>query len=223
MNSNVQNKIKAIALRMQGFSYADIMKEIPVPKGTLSGWLKHITLTNDQQEKLYSNIQAKQGLARARAAASNTKRREIRESAIREKAVGKFQEYSTNRDFLIGLTLYWAEGTKKDVTWSFINSDPKMVRFMHIWMRKYLGVSKEQIRVRLFIHEPYKEEKLELFWADLLEIPVETMQKTIYKPTSHTVKKNPEYKGCVRMYVTGIEHLKTTVYWKDALVNSINM
>ena len=199
------------------------MKEVPVPKGTLSGWLRHITLTNEQNERLYKNIQEKQGLARAKAAASNSKRREDREVLIKAKAQQSYLANSIERDFLIGLTLYWAEGTKRDVTWSFINSDPFMVHFMYKWMVKYLEVPKERIRVRLFIHEPYKQEHLETFWANLLDIDELSMQKTIYKPTPHTVKKNLSYKGCVRIYVTGIEHLKTVVYWKDALVNSLEM
>ena len=221
MNSKVQNKIKAISLRMQGFSYAEIMKEVPVPKGTLSGWLRRVTLTNEQKIELQRNIAQKQGDARAKASSVNIKRRQERELAVQKKALEQYEVFSTKTDFIIGLTLYWAEGTKKDVTWSFINSDPVMVRFMYQWMIRYLGVSPDRIRVRLFIHEPYKDEQLEAFWATLLGIQESSMQKTIYKPTPHVVKKNPVYKGCIRIYVTGIEHLRTVMVWKGALVNTL--
>jgi hypothetical protein len=223
MNSNVQKKIQAIALRMQGYTYQQIMKEIPIAKGTLAGWLKHVNLTHEQNALLLSNIEAKQGIARAKAAASNRKRREERDAVMREAAYQNYVKLSADRDFIIGLTLYWAEGTKKDVTWSFINSDPAMVQFMYKWAIRYLGVTPERIKVRLFIHMPYKDENLELFWAQLLGIEESSMQKTIYKPTAHIVKKNHSYKGCVRIYVTGIKHLKTTIYWKDALVNSLQI
>lgn len=223
MNSNVQNKIKAISLRMQGFSYSEIMNEVPVPRSTLSGWLRHIRLTNDQENLLSSNLEKKKRIARSKASVSNRKRRENREFLTKENAIKKYNQFYQERDFVIGLALYWAEGTKKDVTCSFINSDPEMVSFMYRWMVRYLGVSPESIRVRLFIHLPYKDENLELFWANLLGVSEYSMQKTIYKETPHLVKKNPLYKGCVRIYITGIEHLRTVISWKDALVNSLKV
>lgn len=208
---------------MQGFSYSEIMKEIPVSKSTLFGWLRHINLTNEQKVVLAAHIEQNKGLARVKASESNTKRRIQREGLTKEKADQYYVEHSSSRDFIIGLTLYWAEGTKKDTTWSFINSDPEMVSFMYKWMLHYLSISQNKIRVRLFIHEPYKEDNLEVFWSKLLNIPLDSMQKTIYKATLHTVKKNASYKGCVRIYVTGIEYLRTVIHWKEALVNSLKV
>ena len=223
MKSGVQAKIKAISLRMQGFSYSEIMKEIPVSKSTLFGWLRHIQLTNEQKTILDSNLRQKKSFATVRAAESNTKRRIQREYLTKEIAQKTYEEYSKNIDFLVGLTLYWAEGTKKDTTWSFINSDPDMVLFMYKWMIRYLIIDKKDVRIRLFIHEPYKEENLEYFWAQLLGIDQKSMQHTIYKPTPRINKKNPLYKGCVRMYVTGIEHFRTVIQWKEMLVNSLKV
>jgi len=223
MNSNVQRRIEAISLRMQGFSYSEIMKVIPVPKGTLSGWLRHINLTNEQRYVLYENIRQKQGLARSKAAESNTKKRLARELVTREKAIKNFLEYKNNQDFIIGLTLYWAEGTKKDVSFSFINSDPEMIIFMYKWMIKYMNITKELIKIRLFIHLPYKEENLEIFWSNLLGIDINTMQRTIYKYTEHSVKKNQQYKGCIRMYINGIDYFRTIIAWKNELVNSLDI
>lgn len=223
MNSNVQKKIRAITMRMQGYSYNDIVKEVSVPKGTLAGWLKHIQLTKEQESALFENIKQKQSSARAKAVASNRTRRLHRDTLIYEQAEEGFKKFQGDRDFIVGTTLYWAEGTKKDVTFSFINSDPTMTAFMYRWMLKYLGVDKKAIKIRLFIHEPYKEEGLESFWAGLLGHDRELFQKTIYKPTPHTIKKNPEYKGCLRMYVNGVHHYRTVMRWKELLATSLDM
>ncbi len=208
---------------MQGYTYQQIMQQLSVSKGTLSGWMRHVSLTNEQEALLRKNIELRRGGARASAAASNRRRRKDREQAVEHRADKSYAEQSSSREFLIGLTLYWAEGTKRDVTWSFINSDPAMIQFMYKWAQRYLQVPPDRIRVRLFIHELYREENLEAFWAILLGIEEMSMQKTIYTPTPHIVKKTPTYKGCIRIYVTGIHHLQTMVFWKDALVNSLNM
>ena len=45
-------KSKAIELRKQGFSYSEILKQIPVAKSTLSVWLKNVGLSKKQKQKL---------------------------------------------------------------------------------------------------------------------------------------------------------------------------
>jgi len=40
---------KAVALRRKGFSYQEILKIIPVGKGTISRWCRNIPLTEEQR------------------------------------------------------------------------------------------------------------------------------------------------------------------------------
>lgn len=44
MTSKDGEKEMAIKLRVQGYSYTEILKSVSVSKGTLSGWLKNIKL-----------------------------------------------------------------------------------------------------------------------------------------------------------------------------------
>ena len=71
------------------------------------------------------------------------------------KRVGSFSE----RDLLVvGTALYWAEGSKKGVNrFTFVNSDPAMIRLMCEWLEKIIGVSKTDLYPRVAInsiHEP---------------------------------------------------------------------
>lgn len=223
MKSNVQNKARAIQLRMQGFSYSEIMKEVPVAKGTLSGWLKRLELTTEQEKVLYEKISIRQGVGRAKGAEVNRSRRLARDIVIKDRAYDSYNQHSGRVDFIMGLCLYWAEGSKRDGIFSFINSDAEMIVLMYQWMQKYLQVPKESIRIRLFIHDCYKEENLEAFWAQQLDIDSNQFQKTIYKPTVHQIKKNPTYKGCLRMYVNGIHHLHTVLAWKESMVKTLKI
>ena len=45
----VRSKEKAIKLRRRGYSYREIMREIPVAKSTLSEWLRSVGLSKHQQ------------------------------------------------------------------------------------------------------------------------------------------------------------------------------
>ena len=58
-------KQKAIELRHKGFSYAKILKELDLTsKGTLSKWLRDLTLTENTKKRLKSNakLAIKRGL-----------------------------------------------------------------------------------------------------------------------------------------------------------------
>lgn len=43
---------KAIALRQKGFSYSEILVQIPVAKSTLSLWLRSVDLSRPQPQRL---------------------------------------------------------------------------------------------------------------------------------------------------------------------------
>lgn len=45
-------KEKAINLRKRGFSYSEILEQIPVAKSTLSSWLHSIGLSKKQKQRL---------------------------------------------------------------------------------------------------------------------------------------------------------------------------
>ena len=45
-------KVKAIELRKQGFSYREILKQVPVAKSTLSLWLYSVHLSVPQKQTL---------------------------------------------------------------------------------------------------------------------------------------------------------------------------
>ena len=51
MKAKSEKRLLAEHLRMElGFSYSEIAEQIGVSKSTLSHWLKHISLTPDQEE-----------------------------------------------------------------------------------------------------------------------------------------------------------------------------
>ncbi len=208
----------AINLRKKGWSYNEIIKELKVAKGTLSGWLKDILLTDQQNLDLKNRLTDKIARGRLQASIALRARRMVRERDVFNKAEKDFTTFIKDPFFNIGLCLYWAEGAKKNTYFAFMNSDPEMHVIMLKWMRKYLKLKKSDFKYRLYIHEPYREENCEIFWANKLGLSEKGFQRTIYKPTPHKVKKNPDYKGCLRLSVTKIDVLRTMMAWQKLLI-----
>jgi hypothetical protein len=218
MKARLEDKFKAIELRKKGLSYKEIQQLIPVSKGLLSGWLKYIKLSKKEEEFLKNKIKEKQDAGRLKTMFTNRARRMVREKIAEADAEDIFKQYVTNPTFLIGISLYWAEGGKKSGCFQFVNSDPDMILFMYKWVQKFLGIQTNDIKCRLYIHAIPGYEGCEMNWSKKLGIEPQSLQKTIYKKTRHIVKKNPEYQGCFRLNINSIYTLRLMKAWQKLLI-----
>lgn len=121
----------AIKLRKQGYTYSEILKEIPVSRSSLSVWLRHVGLTSRQEQTL--SAKKLEAIKKGGAARRNQKLNRIQE--IRTAALKDINDLIIDEKalFLIGIMLYWAEGSKeKDYRPGqgiiFSNSDPLMIK-----------------------------------------------------------------------------------------------
>ncbi|MBU4480404.1 hypothetical protein KKG48_03105 [Patescibacteria group bacterium] len=93
--------------------------------------------------------------------------------------------------WLIGVALYWAEGSKeKDYRpgscISFINSDPDMVKLFLVWLIEICKIRKEDIKLILYIHENHKNriDEVKKYW--LLLTGFEKLDSIYFK--KHNIK-----------------------------------
>ena len=218
MKASKEDQKKALEFRKQGYSYKEIQRHIKVSKSLLSGWFKSLELTPDEKEFLENRMADLQKKGRVASMLSNRNRRITREIKVYEEAKNLFEKYKKEWLFTMGIALYWAEGSKRTGRFQFINSDPDMIDFMFKWVQKYMDVDKKEIKCRLFIHDVPGYENIELFWAKNLGLEPRSFQKTIYKKTPHLVKKNPNYKGCLRLEFRGIHDLRLIKAWQKLLL-----
>lgn len=219
MKARLEDKKLAIELRKKGLSYGEIQEQIKVSRSLLSGWFKYLKFTQEEEDYLKSRIKDRRDKGRIRSTISNRNRRIAREVVAFEYAKKMFDVYKKQSFFLTGVALYWAEGSKRTGEFQFINSDPDMVVFMYKWMNKFMNIDdKFDVKFRLFIHKIPGYENCHQFWSQKLGIKMDCFEKTIYKPTQHTIKKNPNYKGCLRLSVPGIHGLRVIKAWQKLLV-----
>jgi hypothetical protein len=112
MNSLVREREKALELRRMGWTYKEILGEIPVAKSSLSLWLKDLPLTDREREYLKTRRDSNISMGRIKAATSNRANRLEREKVTAAQAELEFEKRRWDPLFLVGVTLYWALGRK---------------------------------------------------------------------------------------------------------------
>ncbi len=202
-----REKQQAIKLRKLGKTYSEILSEVHVAKSTLSLWFREIKLSRSQVH----NISQKKRAAQLRGAQQRKVDRIKSTENIHVAAQQEVGAITEREHFLLGVSLYWAEGAKEKVGGrttmiDFANSDPAMVRLFVGWLTKFAGVQKSEIVVRLHLHEIAIKRETELisWWSDALDMPVRYFSKTnIKRHKMHTVRKNTDetYRGLVSIRV----------------------
>jgi hypothetical protein len=87
--------------------------------------------------------------------------------------------------------LYWAEGAHRNAL-RFANSDPEIVRFFLMFLRRYFEVRDEDVRVtcNLFADHTDRQREIEDFWLGVLRLPRSSLCKSILNVYSkHSQKK----------------------------------
>ena len=171
---------RARQLRQQGWSVGNIARRIGCAKSSVSKWVRDIPLTSAQVRRLVSNQE--RGRAQAANHPNSPKqfwagiRQRVAEAAAKDIPVECPSRVSLK---LIGVALYWAEGSKlaRNVV-SFSNSDPAMIALMMRFFRDVCSVPAGRLRGVVHIHPHLNAARAERFWSSVSGIPVKQFHKT---------------------------------------------
>ena len=222
MQAKIEQKNKAIELRKQGFSYSEILKQIPVAKSSLSLWLKSVKLAKSQKQRLTDKK-----LASALRGAKKRKDDRIRiTQEIKTKAKKEVGSLSKRELWLIGVSLYWAEGAKeknKSVGIKFSNSDPLMIKLFVKWLLDVCKISRKDIYFEIYLHECEKSRENEVieYWKNVTDFPIEYFRKTRWKKNKIKTKRQnigKKYFGLVNINVKRGTSLNRKIQgWTDGI------
>ncbi|WP_412733112.1 hypothetical protein [Minisyncoccus archaeiphilus] len=215
------DKNKAIILRQQGYTYSEILKEVSVAKSTLSLWLKEVGLVESQEQRITEK--------RISGALKGAKTRHLQRISSTQKIKDEARkeiEYLSKRElWLIGISLYWAEGSKEKDNGTrsgvvFSNSDPRMILLFVKWLRDVLIVSDQDLIYELYIHEVVGVKSAQIYWSQILSIPVATL-RTYFKRSKEKIgRKNigKEYYGLIRVRVRKSTNLNRKISgWAEGI------
>ncbi|MEU6482778.1 hypothetical protein [Streptomyces sp. NPDC046887] len=197
-NAKDELRARARELRTQGMTYDQIQLELGCSKSSISLWVRDLPKPErrnpSEQARLAGRLRWEHELA-----VRDAERQETKAAAC-----GEIGTLSDRELFLIGVGLYWAEGSK-DKTYArrenvlFVNSDPSMIQTYLAWL-KLLKVEPERLRYRVMIHESADVAAAEQWWAELVGVDRSRLGKTtIKKHNPKTVRKNvnDNYRGCL--------------------------
>ncbi|MDO8489160.1 MAG: helix-turn-helix domain-containing protein [Candidatus Omnitrophota bacterium] len=190
-----EERSRARLLREQGCSVREIAKKINCAKSSVSGWVRGISLTNEQIRKLKAN----QDKGRAKAAnhpnSPKQTQARIRNEIIKFRAKDIPAQCSIDLLKIVGSALYWAEGYKASLNMvNFSNTDPYMISIMMKFFRIICKVPEKKFRGAVHMHPSLDSNKAERFWSLTSGIPIAQFHKTqfgISRASKHKRKTLP--------------------------------
>lgn len=177
-------RAEAIKLRLKGYTYGQIKRELNLAKSTLSDWLKNLPLSEEQLSLLSKNRDNSRDIRvkRFRQAAKN--KRLLRLTKLFNTQKKKLLPLSKRELLMAGLFLYWGEGNKQRGRVAISNTDPRVIQFSIYWMNKILKVPKRKMGILLHLYSDMDNQVEMEFWSQTLGIPKEQFKPPYIKKST---------------------------------------
>ena len=215
-------KLKAQNLRKNGLSVRSIQKQLNVSRSSVSLWTRDIKLTKKQLKKLYLNKKTGALKGSIVAARNAQKRRKLLTIKLFQEGEKEIGDLSERDKFLIGISLYFAEGSKTDKNVSFSNSDYRSIKFMMNWFRRYCYVSKDKFRGSLYLHDNLDEGQAKNFWSKSTHIPLDQFTKTyIVKNKEFRFRKTKHEFGIFRIVISDVNLNRKIMGWISGIFQNL--
>ena len=220
-------KEKAVNLRKQGLSYSEVLKQVLVAKSTLSLWLRSVGLSKKQRQKL-----TEKKLASAKKGGKvKQQQRILLTEKIQKRARSEIDKISKRELWLIGISLYWAEGAKQkehnvSQKVAFSNGDPLMIKLFLKWLKEIVKISDSNIFFEIYIHKNSKRKINQIikFWSKITNIPKYEFNRIYYKANKiRTKRKNTGmgYYGLLRICVKKSTNLNRKINgWINGVIQN---
>lgn len=224
------DKSKALKLRLAGKSYSEIFNSLGIPKATLSGWFTGLQLPEEAKKRLAQRIYQKSISAILKHNHAQTHIAQQNARTTRMAAKSDIQ-YLTERDiFMLGVSLYWAEGYKRPKIEngkiktshpvSLSNSDPGLVKIFLRFLRKTCKVPEEKITGEIRVYEHHNESYLLNFWNKTTDISFNRL-KTIKNGVSISSHRMRPYNilpyGTIQIRVNSTQLYHKIMGWIEGL------
>lgn len=213
-----QERERARELRAQAWTLQQIADELGVAKGSVSVWVRDVEFTPKPRNR---------GTAHQRPHPLHLAKLAEMERARQDAAalIGVVSE----RDLLMfALALYAGEGSKRDGSVVFANSDPVLVLVFLRWLREQFEIDESRLRLRLYLHDDLDLAAARQHWTTVTGIPLEQFNQPYRAPANATRRGNRHEFGCVSVVVHSkalhrrvmalIEAVTSTVAFRDSSV-----
>ena len=208
---------EALIRRKAGNSIRSIEIALGIPRSTLSGWFKEVSLSKKQRLKLEDNWRKGLIVARKKASAWHQDQKRVRLEVIHRHA-GDFLNRIDNDDIssleLALAFLYLGEGAKSNHT-ALGSSDPRIARFFVKAVQTLYEVPPEKFRCSLHLRADQDPEKQRIFWAEELGLPISNFGKASIDTRTMGRPTYPGYPGVCLISCGKVEIQRRLMYIAD--------
>jgi len=207
-------KETAVSLRQQGQSLKTIHKHLGVPLSTLSGWLKHIELSEEQIALLERKKQAALILARQKAADWHRAQKSLRLFAARQEAENSLANLPLTPEVLdLALAmLYFGEGAKTRDRTTIASSDPRILQMVIKILTLNYDVSPAVFRCELHLRMDQKADDLKKYWAKELGLHHSQFTYVAFDKRSTGKATYAHYKGVCVLHCGNVAIQRKLIY-----------
>lgn len=179
-------------------------------------WLHNYPLSHEQLDNLQFHNEHRIEVFRATMA----KKKQIlvdEEIAKQEKVIGELTEKEL---YLCGLALYWGEGGKTRYSeLTFSNTDPRMIKFMLVWLNKSVHYPLDRIRIHLHLYRDMDVETEIRYWGRITGLDRNKFTKPYIKETT---LKGLTYKsrghGTCNILARGLQYSRPALAGMEVIV-----
>lgn len=209
----------AIELRKQGKTFTEIKQIMNVSKGTLSVWLNSFELTLEQMQLIKENKNRRKYLTAEKIRRIKQHKKIVLYNNLLRNQRKKLLPLTSRENYLIGLFLYWGEGTKGlNSAVSITNTDPKMLKFFIYWLTDVLKVSKAQIKAVVHLYKDMSVDSCLRYWSNELDLPMKQFIKPYIKVSLRDAVDHKGFgKGTCSLYVYNAKLKRQIITALDAI------
>ena len=194
-------KEAAISLRLQGHSLKAIRLHLGVPLSTLSGWLRTITLDEQQKQLLKDKQKAALLVARQKAADWHRSQKALRLHKAKQQAQEVLDTLlpptAATLDLALAM-LYFGEGAKTKDRTTIASSDPLILQTVIKILRLNYGLSLSAFKCELHLRMDQNAETAKMYWSKNLNLPIDQFSYIAFDKRTANKATYPTYHGvCV--------------------------
>lgn len=210
-----QIRPQAVRLRKQGYSIKAVEQKLGIPRSTLSGWFKDVSLTKKQKDILEARWKAGLVNARRYAKAWHNLQKENRLTKAKDVAQNVLTRIKIPDEAILELALaflYLGEGSKKNSSTALGSSDPFIARFFVQSVQRLYHIPRRKIRCHLHLRADQNEITLKRYWSRTLNLPSSCFGKTSIDKRTLGRSTYPDYMGVCAMSCGRVEIQRRLVY-----------
>ena len=227
------DKSQALKLRLAGKSYSEIANSLGIPKATLSGWFTGLQLPEQAKERLAKRVYQKAVSALIKRNHTQTNLAQQNAHNIRNNAKTEISDLNERDVFMLGVSLYWAEGYKRPIVQngkvkthhpvSLTNSDHELVKIFLKFLREICQVPEEKITGEIRVYDHHNQAYLLNFWSKATNIPFNRL-KTIKNGVSISNQRIRPFNilphGTIQIRVNSTNLYHKIMGWIEGLAKS---